>query len=143
MTHIKSRQGTGTSTKLISVRLQVLTIEFAEEFYFALGKFINSALVTYLHDLQTDYNVEHDKYWLIASGSRFVAYEEDGRGSVMKMVRVRCDLLEYLHMNKYQVNTAINLACDRWRKYFKEGRIAQYAIDKITKPHYVPYQVNQ
>lgn len=143
MTHIKSRQGTGTSTKLISVRIQVHTVNFAEEYNFALGSFINAALSTYIHDLQTEHNVSYDIYWLTNSGVRFVPYLTDGKGSVQKMVRIRCDLLEYLHVNTYQINTAINLACDRWRMYFKNNRVAQYTIDKITKPHYVPYQLKQ
>lgn len=143
MTHLPFRHGTGQSTKLISVRLQHHTIEFADNYNFVLGRFINSALATYVHDLQAEHNVTHDKYWLVASGSRFVAYQEDHRGSVQKMVRVRSDLLEYLHINKYQVNTAINLACDRWRDYFKEGRVAQYIVNKIKKPHHINHTVEQ
>lgn len=142
MTHILSRHGEGTSTKLISVRLQRHTVEFAERYNFVLGRFINQALKTYIHDLQVDHNLTHDKYWLTHSGAIFVAYEADNRGSTPKMVRVRCDLLEYLQINKYKVNTAINLACDRWRKYASKGDVAQYVINALTKAGYVPYESN-
>lgn len=141
MTYIPTRQGQGTSTQLISVRVQRHTIDYAENYCFNFGRFINLALVTYVHDLQTDHDITYDKYWLTRSLSVYTPYDTDGRGSVQKMVRVRCDLLDYLRMNKYRVNTAVNLACDRWRKYAKAGKVQQYNINHITKPNCVPYNV--
>lgn len=131
MTYLKYRSRKGASTILISSRIQLHTIEFADEHCFVFGRFINTALETFVHDLQTDYNVHNVKYWLTQSGRGFIGYDEDKRGSVAKMIRVRADIVEYLKQNNYQVNTAINLACDRWRKYYKEGNVADWAITRI------------
>lgn len=131
MTYLKYRSRKGASTILISSRIPRHTIEFADEQCFVFGRFINTALETFVHDLQTDWNIRNEKYWLTQSGRGFVGYNTDGRGGVTKMIRVRADLIEYLKQNTYQVNTAINLACDRWRKYFKEGDVAEYVLSKL------------
>lgn len=133
MTYILNRQGTGKSTKLISARIQIHHIEFAENNGFALGKLINQALFTFVHDLQTDYDIGNDRYWLTYSGAGFTGYKEDGRGSRPMSARVRCDFLEYLQLNKYKVNTAINLALDRWENYYKGGNVADYVITSLKR----------
>lgn len=134
MTYLKQRSRKGASTILISSRIQQHTIEFADEHCFVFGRFINTALNTFVHDLQVDYNIKQEIYWLTQSGRGFTGYKEDYRGSVAKMIRVRADLIEYLKLNKYQVNTAINLACDRWREYFKNGNVSEWKIiDLIDK----------
>ena len=132
MTYLKHFSRKGESTKLISSRIQMHNVEFANDNGFVFGRFINAVLETLVHDLQTDYNINNEKYWLTASGSSFTGYKEDYRGSIPKMIRVRCDLLEYLQMNKYKVNTAINLACDRWIDCFKRGEVADYKIVELT-----------
>lgn len=132
MTYLKYRSRKGASTILISSRIQRHTIEFADDNNFVFGRFINKALETFVHDLQTDHKISKEKYWLTKSGSLFVGYQEDYRGSAPKMIRVRADLIEYLKNNKYQVNTAINLACDRWRDYFKKNEVAGYVIIELT-----------
>lgn len=132
MTYLKHFSRKGESTKLISARIQMHNVEFANDNCFVFGRFINAVLETLVHDLQTDYNIKNEKYWLTASGSLFTGYKEDLRGSIPKMIRVRCDLLEYLQMNMYKVNTAINLACDRWIDYFKSGQVAEYYIRELT-----------
>lgn len=131
MTYLKHPSRKGESTKLISARIQIHNVEFADDNCFIFGRFINAVLETLVHDLQTDYGIKNEKYWLTVSGSSFTGYKEDGRGSVQKMIRVRCDLLEYLQMNKYKVNTAINLACDRWIDYFKQGNVADWSITEL------------
>lgn len=132
MTYLKYRSRIGASTILISSRIQRHTIEFADDNNFVFGRFINKALEVFVHELQTGHNVGNEKYWLVESGSTFVGYQEDHRGSVPKMIRVRADLIEYLKQNTYQVNTAINLACDRWRDYFKKNEVAVYVITELT-----------
>ena len=126
MTYLKHFSRKGESTKLISARIQIHNVEFADDKCFVFGRFINAVLETLVHDLQTEHNLTHEVYWLTRSGSAFTGYKEDYRGSVQKMIRVRCDLLDYLQMNKYKVNTAINLACDRWIEYFKRGEVAEW-----------------
>lgn len=133
MTHITTRQGTGESTKLISVRLQYHHKDFAEEQGFALGKLINQAMFSFVHDLQTEYNVKQAIWYLSQSRASSVGYKQDYRGSVTKMVRLRSDYIEYLKMNKYKVNTAINIALDRWEGYFNEGRVADYVLRELGR----------
>lgn len=132
MTYLKHLSRKGKSTKLISARIQIHNIEFADDNCFVFGRFINAVLETLVHDLQTDHNIKNEKYWLTTSGSSFTGYKEDYRGSIPKMIRVRYDLLEYLQMNKYKVNTAINLACDRWIEYWKSGEVADWRITELT-----------
>ena len=100
---------------------------------FVLNRFVNEALTTLVHDLQLDHNITRETYWLTYSGGGYVGYEVDTRGSITKMLRIRADLIEYLRQNKYKVNTAINLAIDRWRDYEKKGNVAGYIIDKLKK----------
>lgn len=132
MTYLKYRSRKGESTELISARVQIQHVEYSENNSFVFGRFINSALETFIHDLQTEYNIKNEVYWLTYSGRYLTGYETDGRGSVQKMIRIRADLLQYLRMNKYKVNTAINLACDRWKKYREQGNVADWKILEIT-----------
>lgn len=132
MTYLKYISRKGESTKLISARIQMKNVEFADDNCFVFGRFINAVLETLIHDLQTDHKIMNEKYWLTMSGAAYTGYRQDDRGSVQKMIRVRCDLLEYLQMNKYKVNTAINLACDRWIDYFRRGEVYEYRIIELT-----------
>lgn len=141
MTYISHRQGEGNSTKLISARIATIYVEKMERFNFSLGRVVNTALADYVHDLQTDHDVHHDKYWLSNSHSLYIPYETDFRGSVHKMVRVRSDLYEYLKMNAYQVNTAINLAIERFMYRVRDGKIDQYMINSMTAKGRTTYRV--
>ena len=109
------------------------SIEYAEKMGFVLNRFVNQALTTFVHDLQTEHNITREISWLTYSGGGFVGYEVDIRGSVPKMLRIRADLVEYLRQNKYKVNTAINLAIDRWRRYEKKGDVAEYIYTTLMK----------
>lgn len=100
---------------------------------FVLNRLVNQALTTFVHDLQTEHNITRETEWLTYSGGGFVGYEVDIRGSVPKMLRIRADLVEYLRQNKYKVNTAINLAIDRWRRYEKNGDVAEYIYTRLRK----------
>lgn len=133
MTYLTYRKGIGQSTKLISSRIQVQHVEFAKELAFNFNKFANKALATLIHDLQTEHITSNTTYHLTHSGSAFVGYGEDGYGSTPKMLRIRRDLLEYLEMNKYKVNTALNLAIERWRDYYMKGNVADYVIQDLQK----------
>lgn len=143
MTYISHRQGTGTSTKLISSRIAIIYVEKMERFNFSLGRVVNNALEDYIHDLQTDHDVENDVYWLSNRSSLYKPYQTDWRGSEHKMVRVRCDLLEYLKMNAYQVNTAINLAIDRFMLKIRDGKIEQSTINRVTSKGWTAYKVEE
>lgn len=131
MAYLKYPSRKGASTILVSSRIQQHTIEFAEDNNFIFGRFVNTALATLVHDLQTKYNVERVPWQLTVSCTNYTAYEVDGQESVPKMIRIRADLVEYLKNNNYKLNAAINLACDRWRKYYKQDRVAFHVIDKI------------
>lgn len=131
MTYLKHPSRKGASTILVSSRIQQHTIEFAKDNNFIFGRFANTALTTLVHDLQTEYNIERVPWQLTISSSSYTAYAEDGLGSVPKMIRIRADLFEYLKNNNYKLNAAINLACDRWREYYKQDRVAFHVIDKI------------
>lgn len=133
MTYLTYRKRIGQSTKLISSRIQVQHVEFAKELAFNFNKFANKALETLIHDLQTEHVTSNTTYHLTYSGGGFVGYSEDGYGSTPKMLRIRRDLLEYLEMNKYKVNTALNLAIERWRDYYKQGNVADYVIHDLQK----------
>lgn len=133
MTYIVNRQGKGDSTQLISARIQISHLEFAEENGFVFNKLVNKALETFEHDLQTDHEVERASVKLTWSCSVYTAYDEDGRGSRPKMLRVQTHLLDYLKMNEYKVNAAINLALERWIKYYKTNRVADYVINNLQR----------
>lgn len=143
MTYISHRQGTGTSTKLISARIAIIYVEKIERFNFSLGRVVNDALEDYVHDLQTDHNLSHDVYWLSNKHSLYTPYQTDWRGTAHKMVRVRCDLLEYLKMNSYQVNTAINLAIERFILKIRDGKIEQSTINRVTSKGWTAYKVEE
>lgn len=143
MTYISHRQGTGTSTKLISSRIAIIYVEKMERFNFSLGRVVNDALEDYIHDLQTDHDVRNDAYWLSNRHSLYTPYQTDWRGSAHKMVRVRCDLLEYLKMNAYQVNTAINLAIERMMHKIRDGKIEQSTINRVTSKGWTAYKVEE
>lgn len=143
MTYISHRQGTGTSTKLISARIATIYVEKMERFVFSLGRVVNVALEEYVHDLQTEHNISHDVYWLSNKQAFYTPYQTDWRGTAHKMVRARCDLLEYLKMNSYQVNTAINLAIERFMHKIRDGKIEQSAINRVTAKGHIPYKVEE
>lgn len=133
MTYTKSRHYKGNSTTLVSSRIQINHIEFCEEHGFVFNRWVNSALDTLVHELQVDYNVENARYWLTCSGGLFTGYEQDYRGSQPKMIRIKSMNVEYLKFNQYKLNTAINLALERWEDYFRKGKVADWLILKITK----------
>lgn len=88
---------------------------------------------TFVHDLQTDYKINKEKYWLTYSGGGFTGYDTDYTGGVPKMLRLQTHLIEYLKINQYKVNTAINLALQRWEGYYKNGNVANYVIDELQR----------
>lgn len=143
MTYISHRQGSGTSTKLISARIATIYVEKMERFNFSLGRVVNTALEDYVHDLQTDHDVTHDAYCLSNKHASYTPYETDSRGSVHKMVRVRCDLFDYLKMNAYQVNTAINLAIERFMHKIRDGKIEQNTINRVSTKGWTTYKVEE
>lgn len=143
MTYISHRQGKGTSTKLISARIATIYVEKMERFNFSLGRVVNEALAVYVHDLQTDHNISHDVYWLSNKQAFYTPYQTDWRGTTHKMVRVRCDLLEYLKMNSYQVNTAINLAIERFMYKIRDGKIEQSTINRVSTKGWTTYKVDE
>lgn len=133
MTYTISRHNKGNSTTLVSSRIQISHLEFCEKHGFILNRWINTALDTLIHELQVDYNVERARYWLTYSGGLFTGYEQDIRGSQQKMLRIKSMNIEYLKFNQYKLNTAINLALERWEDYFRKGKVADWLILKITK----------
>lgn len=143
MTYISHRQGTGTSTKLISARIATIYVEKMERFNFSLGRVVNVALAAYVHDLQTEHDISHDIYWLSNKQAFYTPYQTDWRGTIHKMVRVRCDLLDYLKMNAYQVNTAINLAIERFMYKIRDGKIEQIQINEISSRGWTTYSVEE
>lgn len=143
MTYISHRQGTGTSTKLISARIATIYVERMERFNFSLGRVVNTALENYVHDLQTEHDLSHDVYWLSNKQSFYTPYQTDWRGTTHKMVRVRCDLLDYLKMNSYQVNTAINLAIERFMYKIRDGKIEQSTINQVSTKGWTTYKVEE
>ena len=143
MTYISHRQGKGTSTKLISARIATIYVEKMERFNFSLGRVVNETLAVYVHDLQTDHNLSHDVYWLSNKQAFYTPYQTDWRGTTHKMVRVRSDLLEYLKMNSYQVNTAINLAIERFMYKIRDGKIEQITIRQISSRGWTTYSVEE
>jgi len=133
MTYTKSRHYKGNSTTLVSSRIQISHIEFCQEHGFMMNRWANAALDTLVHELQVDYNVEKERYWLTNSGGLYTGYEQDYRGSQPKMLRIKSMNVEYLKFNQYKLNTAINLALERWEDYFENGKVAERVIQKITK----------
>ena len=97
------------------------------------NKWCNKALTTFEHDLQTNHNVKDITYWLTESSGNYVGYREDGQGSVPKMLRIQTHLLDYLRMNNYKVNTALNYALQRWCDYKEKGQVADYVITDLRK----------
>ena len=59
------------------------------------------------------------------------------------MVRVRCDLLEYLKLNCYQVNTAINLAIERFMHKIRDGKIEQETLNRLSTRGWTAYKVEE
>lgn len=143
MTYISHRQGKGTSTKLISARIATIYVEKMERFNFSLGRVVNTALSSYVHDLQTEHDLSHDVYWLSNKQAFYTPYQTDWRGTTHKMVRVRCDALEYLKMNSYQVNTAINLAIERFMHKIRDGKIEQSTINQVSTKGWTTYKVEE
>lgn len=133
MTYTISRHNKGNSTTLVSSRIQINHIEFCEKHGFVLNRWVNSALDTLIHELQVDYNISRERYWLTYSGGLFTGYEQDYRGSQQKMLRIKSMNIEYLKFNQYKLNTAINLALERWEDYYRKGKVADWLILKITK----------
>lgn len=133
MTYIVNRQGKGDSTELISSRIQVRFVEFAKDNGFNFNKWANKALESFEHDLQTDHDVDKVRSRLIWSCSTYTAYSENGQGSTPKMLRIQTHLLNYLRMNKYKVNAALNLALERWIDYYKTNRVADYVIGDLKR----------
>lgn len=143
MTYISHRQGKGTSTKLISARISTIYVEKMERFNFSLGRVVNVALAAYVHDLQTEHVARYEVYWLSNKYDSCIPYQTDWRGTSRKMVRVRCDLLEYLKMNAYKVNTAINLAIERFMHKIRDGKIEQDTLNRLSTRGCTAYKVEE
>lgn len=133
MAYVNSIKAGRPSTTLISSRIQKQYIDFAEENGFVFNKWVNKALEAFCHDLQTDHNLADEKRWLHLSGGLYTGYDTDCQSSVTKMLRIQTHLIEYLKMNMYKVNTALNLALQRWVKYYKAGQIADYVIGQLQR----------
>lgn len=133
MAYVNSRRTGRPSTTLISSRIQRAHITFAEENEFNFNRWVNKAMETFVHDLQSDYNIKLEKYWLTYSGGGFTGYDTDCTGDVPKMLRLQTHLIEYLKINQYKVNTAINLALQRWEGYFKNGNVADYVVNELQR----------
>ena len=131
--YVHSRRACRPSTTLISSRISAKHIRYAKVNGFNFNKWANRALETYVHDLQTDYDVDKDKYWLRWSGGVFTPYDTDHDGLQSKMLRIQTHLIEYLKINQYKVNTALNLALDRWERYRQNGRVAEYVIADLQR----------
>jgi len=133
MAYVNSTRAGRPSTTLISSRIQKQYIAFAEDNGFVFNKWANKALETFIHDLQTDHNITHEKRWLQYSGGCYTAYDTDSQGSTTKMLRIQTHLIEYLRMNMYKVNAALNLALQRWVNYYKHGQVADYVIGQLQR----------
>lgn len=55
MIYLKFASRKGSSTKLISARIQMHNVEFADDKNSVFGRFINVVLETFVHDLQTEH----------------------------------------------------------------------------------------
>lgn len=133
MAYVNSRKAGRPSTTLISSRIQRRHIKFAEDNEYNFNRWVNKAMETFVHDLQTDYNINRERYWLTYSGGGFTGYDTDYTGGIPKMLRLQTHLIEYLKMNGYKVNTAVNLALQRWEEYFKKGDVADYVIGELQR----------
>lgn len=133
MAYVNSRKAGRPSTTLISSRIQRRHIKFAEDNEYNFNRWVNKAMETFVHDLQTDYNINRERYWLTYSGGGFTGYDTDYTGGIPKMLRLQTHLIEYFKMNSYKVNTAINLALQRWEEYFKNGKVADYVIGELKR----------
>lgn len=133
MAYVNSRKSGRPSTTLISSRIQRKHISFGENHGFNFNRWVNKAMETFVHDLQTDYKINKEKYWLTYSGGGFTGYDSDYTGGQPKMLRLQTYLIEYLKMNGYKVNTAVNLALQRWEEYFINGNVADYVIGELQR----------
>lgn len=133
MAYVDRRKSGRPSTTLISSRIQQQHITFGENHGFNFNRWVNKAMETFVHDLQTDYNINKEKYWLTYSGGGFIGYDSDCTAGKPKMLRLQTHLIEYLKMNGYKVNTAVNLALQRWEQYFKNGNVADYVIGELKR----------
>lgn len=133
MTYIKYRGKTGLSTKPISARVQIYHIGYAQINNFVFGKLINQAMEAFIHDLQTGHDIVDEKYWLINSGASFTGYKTYPSGSRLVCLRLRADFFEYLKLNQYKVNTAINLALERWEKRHLAGRVSDEELKILRR----------
>lgn len=143
MTLLRTRHGQGDSTKLISARIQYNYIEFADKANLMLARLTTKALEMLIHDIQTDHWPTGVSQWMLAVKSSYANYELDWRGSKHTMLRMRMDLLDYLHMNAYMVNPAINIALQVFMDRIKAGTVTQADINRMTKRGYVPYEIDQ
>lgn len=133
MAYVDRRLSGRPSTTLISSRIQQRHITFAEENEFNFNRWVNKAMETFVHDLQADHNINREPYWLTYSGGGFTGYDSDYTGGKPKMLRLQTHLIEYLKMNGYKVNTAVNLALQRWEQYFKNGNVTDYVIGELKR----------
>lgn len=143
MTLLKTRHGQGDSTKLISARIQYNYIEFADKANLMLARLTTKALEMLIHDIQTDHWPAGVSQWMLTAKSAYANYEVDWRGRKHTMLRMRMDLLDYLHMNYYMVNPAINIALQVFMDRIKTGTVTQADINRMTKRGYVPYEIDQ
>lgn len=143
MTLLRHRHGTGESTKLISARIQIMYIEFADKNNLMLARLTTKAMEMLIHDIQTDHWPAGVSQWMLTPHRHFGNYELDWRGSKHTMLRMRMDFLEYLHMNDYRVNAAINIALQVFMDRIKAGTVTQADINRMTKRGYVPYEIDQ
>lgn len=143
MTLLRNRHGQGDSSKLISARIQYCYIEFADKNNLMLARLTTKALVMLIHDIQTDHWPAGVSAWKLTVQSANANYKTDWRGSKHTMLRMRMDLLEYLHMNDYRVNAAINIALEVFMDRIKTGTVTQADINRMTKRGYVPYELDQ
>lgn len=143
MTLLRTRHGMGDSTKLISARIQYCYIEFADKTNLMLARLITKALEMLVHDIQTDHWPAGVSAWTLTIHTRYGTYKTDWRGSKHTMLRMRMDLLDYLHMNDYRVNAAINIALEVFMDRIKTGTVTQADIKRMTKRGYIPYELDQ
>ena len=143
MTLLIHRHGNGDSTKLISARIQYKYIEFADKYNLMVARLTTKSLEMLIHDIQTDHWPAGVTAWRLTAKTAYANYEVDWRGSKHTMLRMRMDLLEYLHMNDYRVNTAINIALQVVMDRIKAGTVTQDDINRMTKRGYIPYKLDQ
>lgn len=133
MTYIKCRHGLGQSTKMTCLTLNYIICDFLTLNNIIPSRAINKALELYIHDLQTDYNVKGDKFWLLHPPAHNIAHQADNRGKCRKNVRVRADLLDYLNLNMYSISTAVNIALVRWQKMYKQNKLSENEVTWVSR----------